>query len=119
MLSLYASDNFNLTAPPMTLLIPSHPTVDALKPSPTKTPTPPAPPLPPVVAKVPGWTYRGCWTDYRSERTLISKVVKGAITPERCAHICKGYNFFGLEYSNLWVSLYHRLCGKIIAMLLD
>lgn len=70
---------------------------------------PPAPQASATVAKVKGWTYRGCWTDDRYDRTLISKKFKGSITPEKCAQLCKGYQFFGLEYSN------ECYCGNTIS----
>ena len=97
-LNLYMLEDFNSTTSPATLLVPSNSTLDSPKPAPTKRPTPPAPP---VIVTVPGWTYRGCWTDNSKDRTLTLKVRKGYnITPERCATICKGYHFFGVEYSN-------------------
>ena len=97
-LNLYILGDFNSTASPATLLVPSNSTLDSPKPAPPK---PPTPPRPPVIVTVPGWTYRGCWTDNSRHRTLKSKVRKGYnITPERCATICKGYHFFGVEYSN-------------------
>ena len=96
-LNLYIANNFNSTTLPSTLLLPSNSTIDSPKPAPSKRPAPPAPPK---IVRVPGWTYRGCWTDNLKERTLVSKLKKGYITPEKCANICKGYHFFGLEYSN-------------------
>lgn len=96
-LNLYIANNFNSTTLPSTLLLPSNSTIDSPKPAPSKRPAPPAPPK---IVRVPGWTYRGCWTDNPKERTLVSKLKKGYITPEKCANICKGYHFFGLEYSN-------------------
>lgn len=96
-LSLYEVDKFTLTASPATLLISPNATTNSSNTNPTKPPTPPAPP---VVVRVPGWVYKGCYTDSPSDRTLISKKWKGYVTPEKCAEICKGYQFFGLEYSN-------------------
>ena len=96
-LNLYMANDFNSTASPATLLVPSNATIDSPKPAASKGPTPPAPP---VVVRVPGWTYRGCWKDNPKARTLVSKLKRGYITPERCANICKGYHYFGLEYSN-------------------
>lgn len=85
---------------------PSDPTANSSNPT---APKPSTPPEGPVVVKVPGWTYRGCWSDNPLDRTLISKRSKGYITPEECARRCKGYHFFGLEYSNEWVlSCYPR-----------
>lgn len=96
MLSLYEVDNFASTATPSLSLISSNST-NSSNPAP---PAPPAPQASATVVKVKGWTYRGCWTDDRYDRTLIGKRWTGYITPEKCAHLCKGYRFFGLEYSN-------------------
>jgi len=74
------------------------PAVNATAPKPAP-PKPPAPGLP-SIGTVKGWTYRGCWTDDVTERALISKKWKGNLTPQRCAEVCKGYRYFGLEYSS-------------------
>ena len=76
---------------------PSDPTTNSSNPAPPK---PSTPPESPVVVKVPGWTYRGCWSDNPLDRTLAVKKWRGYVTPEQCARRCKGYHFFGLEYSN-------------------
>lgn len=96
-LNLYEANNFASTASSSNLLVSSNSTTNLTNPTPPK---PPTPPEPPAVVKVPGWTYRGCWTDNPYHRTLISHKWKGLVTPERCAQICKGYTFFALEYSN-------------------
>ena len=92
-LNLYEVDN---VATPSLSLISS----DSTNSSNSALLAPPAPQASATVAKVKGWTYRGCWTDDRYDRTLISKRFKGSITPKKCAQLCKGYQFFGLEYSN-------------------
>ena len=95
-LGLYEADKFASTATPSPLLISSGSTNlsnSALL-------APPHPPGPATVATVPGWTYRGCWTDDPKARTLIKTRWKGSVTPAKCAQICKGYHFFGVEYSN-------------------
>lgn len=96
-LSLYEADNIASTASPSNLLVSSNSTTNSSNLAPPK---PPTPPKPPAVVTVPGWTYRGCWIDNPRDRTLIARIWKGAVTPEMCAHICKGYQYFGLEYSN-------------------
>lgn len=96
-LSLYESNKFASIASPSIRLVSSNSTINSSNPAPSKPPTPPAPP---AVVRVPGWTYRGCWTDDPHDRTLTAKTRKGSITPEKCAQLCKGYTFFGLEYSN-------------------
>ena len=95
-LSLYAADKFAMTASLTTILVSSNATTNLSSPNPTKTPSPPPAP---VVLRVPGWKYRGCYTDNPSDRTLTSKSWRGYITPKTCADICKGYRYFGLEYS--------------------
>ena len=95
-LSLYEVKDIGSSDSPVTLLVSSNSTTSPPKPAPPR----PAPPRPPVVVNVPGWKYRGCWTDDPRDRTLIGKVTRGYITPQRCAEICRGYHFFGLEYSN-------------------
>ena len=67
---------------------PSGSTANFSNPTPPKPSTPPEPP--PAVARVPGWTYRGCWSDHPFDRTLISRRYKGYITPEQCARHCRG-----------------------------
>lgn len=90
MLSLYEVNQFGSNVP---LLVSPNSTTNALK---QAAPKPP----PPVVVKVRGWTYRGCWTDNPRDRTLIAKAKRGHMTPERCAEVCKGFHYFGLEFSN-------------------
>ena len=46
---------------------------------------------------------RGCYTDNVRERTLKARSRKGNMTPRDCAHFCKGYRYFGVEYSNEYV----------------
>lgn len=59
------------------------------------------PPKLPDIAVLPGWRYRGCWTDNVRDRTLIGKSTRGrGLTVERCAYYCKDFHFFGVEYSN-------------------
>lgn len=60
----------------------------------------PKPFTPPQIATVPGWKYKGCWTDDPLDRTLVAKRRVGSLTVQRCARICKGYKYFGVEYSN-------------------
>lgn len=56
---------------------------------------------PPSIAIVQGWRYRGCWTDDPRQRTLTGKRIKSpTMTVERCAQLCRGYRFFGVEYSS-------------------
>ena len=54
----------------------------------------------PTIDRIPGWTYRGCWTDSVTDRTLVGKVMKGRLSVKSCAEICRGFRFFGVEYSN-------------------
>lgn len=95
-LSLYEADKFASTATPSPLLISS----DSTNLSNSALLAPPAPPGPATVATVPGWTYRGCWSDDPKDRTLVRTRWKGSVTAAKCAQICKGYHFFGVEYSN-------------------
>lgn len=60
----------------------------------------PAPSGLPTIVAVPGWTYRGCYTDRVDSRTLTAKKWTGSLTPRRCASICRGYRYFALESSN-------------------
>lgn len=106
-LSLYEADRFGSTASDPLLLVPPNSTTNSPNPAPPNPPKPPAPPA--VVERVAGWTYRGCWNDYLYDRTLIAKRTKGDITPQKCAEICKGYHFFGLEYSN------ECYCGNLLS----
>ena len=62
--------------------------------------TNPAPSEPPTIVKVPGWTYRGCYTDQVDARTLTGKKWTGNLTPGRCAKICGGYRYFAVEAGN-------------------
>ena len=53
------------------------------------------------IETVKGWRYRGCYTDDPKQRTLISKAKRArTMTPDYCAWVCRGYRFFGVEYSN-------------------
>ena len=97
MASLYEADDLGSTASPTTLLISSNSTANSPKPALPNLPTPSGPA---VVVQVEGWTYLGCYTDNPRRRTLISKLKKGNMTPQSCAVICQGYQYFGLEYSN-------------------
>lgn len=55
---------------------------------------------PPGPAKVPGWGYQGCYTDSGSARVLAGKVYYDSkLTNEKCAAACKGYTYFGTEYT--------------------
>lgn len=59
-----------------------------------------APASPPQIVKIPHWTYRGCWTDSTTQRTLAGKKWQGSLlTVQRCAIICRGYRYFGVENS--------------------
>ena len=98
-LSLYEVDYFDSTASLSTLILVPNSTTKSTNLAPPRPPAP-QPSGPPKIVSVPGWTYRGCWTDNPYDRTLISKRWKGYITPESCAKICKGFQYFGLEYSN-------------------
>ena len=66
-------------------------------------PNPDPPPTAHVVS-VPGWKYKGCYNDAVKRRALAGKKWKGYLTVERCAHVCKGYRYFGVEYSNEYVT---------------
>lgn len=66
---------------------PANPTTNSSNSAPPK---PSTPPESPVVVRVPGWTYRGCWSDNPLDRTLVAKRLKGYITPQQCAQYCKG-----------------------------
>ncbi|KAI4092317.1 MAG: hypothetical protein LQ344_003562 [Seirophora lacunosa] len=46
-----------------------------------------------------GWTYDACYTDSTSARVLTGKYVPdSALTVEKCAAACKGYQIFGTQY---------------------
>lgn len=49
---------------------------------------------------VPGWTYRGCFTDREDSRTLTGKKWTGELTPGRCLSLCSGWKYFALESGN-------------------
>ena len=55
---------------------------------------------PPAMVTVPGWTYRGCYTDRVDSRTLTGKKWTGKLTPGRCASLCSGWKYFALESGN-------------------
>ncbi len=61
-------------------------------------PSPSTPASPPHIVTIPRWTYRGCWTVSAIDRTLIGKKWKGSLTVRRCAIVCSGYRYFGVEY---------------------
>ena len=61
------------------------------------------------IARVRGWTYRGCYTDNVRNRALRERRCRGQVTVQRCAEFCKGYKYFGVEYSNEWV--FSLLCS--------
>lgn len=63
-------------------------------------PNNPAPPGPPNVVTVPGWTYRGCYTDPLYDRTFTGENWTGKLTPSRCSTVCGRYRYFALESSN-------------------
>jgi len=63
-------------------------------------PNPSTPASPPQIVTIPGWTYRGCWTDSTIHRTLIGKKWRGSLTIRRCAIVCIGYRYFGVEYGS-------------------
>ena len=55
---------------------------------------------PPGPAKIPGWGYQGCYTDSGSARVLVGKTTYDSnLTNEKCAAACKGFTYFGTEYS--------------------
>lgn len=105
-LGLYEANKFASIGSSATLLISSNSTTNS---SYTTLSKPPTLLGSPAVVSVPGWKYRGCWSDNPLDRTLIAKRWKGYVTPENCAHICKGFRFFGLEYSN------ECYCGNTIS----
>ncbi|EEQ35866.1 hypothetical protein McanMca71_007345 [Microsporum canis] len=48
---------------------------------------------------VPDYTFDGCYTDSPESRTLTGAAfVDGNMTVTACSSLCKGYQFFGLEY---------------------
>lgn len=50
-------------------------------------------------ANIPGYGYQGCYTEAATGRALSQKTyVDDAMTVEKCAAACNGYNWFGLEY---------------------
>ena len=65
-------------------------------------PTNSAPPGKPAIVPVPGWTYRGCFTDQIYPATLTGKKWIGDMTPGRCATFCRGFRYFALESGNEW-----------------
>ena len=65
-------------------------------------PTNSASPGKPAVVPVPGWTYRGCFTDQIYPVSLTGKKWTGNITPGSCATFCRGFRYFGLESGNEW-----------------
>ena len=55
---------------------------------------------PPGPAKIPGWGYQGCYTDSGSARVLAGKTTYDSkLTNEKCSVACKGFTYFGTEYS--------------------
>lgn len=77
-------------------------TLNATAPNPT--PSPRA-----HIASVPGWAYKGCYTDSVTHRALEEKRWRGRwLTVQRCADVCKGYKYFGVEYSNESVLIFER-----------
>lgn len=62
-------------------------------------PKPASPSTSAHIVSVPGWTYQGCWTDSVDDRTLIARRWRGKLKVQDCAKICRGYRFFGVEYS--------------------
>jgi hypothetical protein len=57
---------------------------------------------------VPGWEYRNCYSD-DWERTLPeARGVHDNLTPEGCASMCDGYEYFGVENGN------ECFCGQTI-----
>ena len=63
-------------------------------------PTSPVTPESPTLVTVPGWTYRGCYTDPVDSRTFKGKNWTGTLTPGRCANLCSGWKYFALESGN-------------------
>jgi hypothetical protein len=50
---------------------------------------------------IPGWTYLGCYLDQYNPRSLPdASKFSNSLTLEDCAAFCKGFNFFGMEYSS-------------------
>lgn len=55
----------------------------------------------PTIDTVKGWKYRGCYIDSMKDRVLKTRRMRlGAMTVQRCAEVCKGYRYFGVEYSD-------------------
>lgn len=72
------------------------------------------PPGPASIATVPGWRYRGCYTDSMTDRVLVGRFKRGPqITVQRCADSCGslGFRYFGVEYSDEYVpcSWFHSM----------
>ncbi|KAK3995264.1 WSC domain-containing protein [Cladorrhinum sp. PSN332] len=63
-------------------------------------PTSTAPSTPsPTVPSVDGWTGEGCYTEADGQRALSDVAFyDDFMTLEKCANVCGGYNWFGVEY---------------------
>ena len=67
--------------------------------------TPTNPNGPTIVPSVGSYIYYGCMTEATNGRALnsLENPVEGAtLTVELCATACKGYTYFGTEYSGEW-----------------
>ncbi|KAK4117256.1 WSC-domain-containing protein [Canariomyces notabilis] len=55
----------------------------------------------PVNLGIIGFSYKSCWTDDGSARSLTGDVLRNNnMTVESCAAFCQGYNYFGVEYAS-------------------
>ncbi|KAL9596717.1 MAG: hypothetical protein Q9219_005628 [cf. Caloplaca sp. 3 TL-2023] len=56
---------------------------------------------PAVVQTAGSYAYQGCYSEGTNERALAGTfVVNSSVTVELCAAFCKGYTYFGVEYSS-------------------
>ena len=72
----------------------------------------------PTVDIIKGWRYRGCYTDIMTDRVLAGRRFRWfTLTVQRCAEVCKGYRYFGVEYSDEYVSFLHGdQCSRISSL---
>lgn len=56
-------------------------------------------------ARVGNYSFIGCWTDEKDDRTLSSAGSSGAIDVDTCASFCDDYQYMGTEYSKECQSL--------------
>ncbi|KAI4181434.1 MAG: hypothetical protein L6R41_006629 [Letrouitia leprolyta] len=65
---------------------------------------------PAIVQRVGTYTYQACYSEGTNGRALgATYVANSSVTVEVCAAFCKGYTYFGVEYSN------ECYCGNTIA----